>query len=326
MKWFHHECTATDDPKLQSLVTSQSPYGIGIFWMLLEKIGQHSNTFCLKVTGIDLEADQRFNAACESPASSSGSEELPQDRCQLIPKYSLNILARAVFTSPPLLKTIIATCVEAGLFDHTTWLDLKVLYSPDFEQSADDYTRRIQRRRDLVRPHSVQSTDNSRTDSEQSQDTLRTKSNNVPSDQNRREKKRSDQTCGQLQLSTTFPQGPFARETDDSFSDEPLLLRKQITDLIVGWNEGSQQRFDWHPTQENISGLLSIVEAPVTEPLILEVSARTGRFVVPQQLLVLAVRYMLEASTRKRTANPMGWLTACLTHNGPVRKAWLDSL
>jgi len=326
MKWFHHECTARHDPKFQILVTAQTPYGLGIFWTLLEAIGEHSNTFCLKVTGIDLEADQRFNEACESPGSASGSDKLPPDRCRLIPKFPLKILARALYTSPPQLKSIVATCAETGLFEYTAWMDLKVLYSPDLEQSSDDYTRRIQRQREIVRPHSVRGTDNSRTDSERSHDTLRTKSNNVPSDQNRREKKRSDQTCGQLQLSTTFPQGPFARETDDSFSDEPLLLRKQITDLIVGWNEQSQQRFDWHPTQENISGLLSIVEAPVTEPLILEVSARTGRFVVPQQLLVLAVRYMLEASTRKRTANPMGWLTACLTHNGPVRKAWLDSL
>jgi len=48
MKWFHHECAARYDPKLQILGSQYGSEGIGIYWGLLEEIGQHSDTFNLK--------------------------------------------------------------------------------------------------------------------------------------------------------------------------------------------------------------------------------------------------------------------------------------
>ena len=40
MKWFHQECAAKHDPKLQTLGASHGAEGLGIFWGLLEEIGQ----------------------------------------------------------------------------------------------------------------------------------------------------------------------------------------------------------------------------------------------------------------------------------------------
>ena len=60
MKWFHHECAARYDPKLQILGSQYGSEGIGIYWGLLEEIGQHSDTFNLKVTGVNEEIDQKY--------------------------------------------------------------------------------------------------------------------------------------------------------------------------------------------------------------------------------------------------------------------------
>ena len=53
MKWFHHECAARYDSKLQILGSEHGAEGIGIYWGLLEEIGQHSDTFHLKVIGVE---------------------------------------------------------------------------------------------------------------------------------------------------------------------------------------------------------------------------------------------------------------------------------
>jgi hypothetical protein len=60
MKWFHHECAARHQPKLQILGSTHGAEGLGIFWGLLEEIGQHSDTFHLKVMQISEESDQTF--------------------------------------------------------------------------------------------------------------------------------------------------------------------------------------------------------------------------------------------------------------------------
>jgi hypothetical protein len=115
--------------------------------MLLEEIGQQSDTFCLKVTSVAPEADRRFNDLCQQPLPTSAPDVLFYDRVQKIPRVSVNILARMLYITPSRLKAIVSTSVEAGLFDQAKWLDLGVLYSRGFERRADAYTRRVQRRR-----------------------------------------------------------------------------------------------------------------------------------------------------------------------------------
>ena len=61
MKWFHHECAARYDSKLQILGSHFGAEGIGIYWGLLEEIGQHSDTFHLKVIGVNEEIDKTFS-------------------------------------------------------------------------------------------------------------------------------------------------------------------------------------------------------------------------------------------------------------------------
>ena len=110
MKWFHHECAARHDPKLQVLGSQFGAEGIGIFWGLLEEIGQHSDTFHLKVTGISPEID---------------TKHFPH---QPIPCLPIKILAKNLFTSHTKLKSVIDLCVEIGLFDPDKWLHYNLLY------------------------------------------------------------------------------------------------------------------------------------------------------------------------------------------------------
>jgi len=150
MQWFHHECSAKYDFKLQALGAKHGPTGIGVYWMLLEEIGAWSDTFCLKVTGFSAEAERRFSEACQQPLPVSGPDELFHERVQKIPRLSTLILARTLYLTPTRLKAILSTSVEVGLFDQAKWLDLGVLYSRGFERRAERYTRRIQRGRKNV--------------------------------------------------------------------------------------------------------------------------------------------------------------------------------
>ena len=80
MKWFHHECAARYDSKLQILGSKHGAEGIGIYWGLLEEIGQHSDTFHLKVIGVDDGIDQKFSEFLQnSKKSQEVLSELPPD-------------------------------------------------------------------------------------------------------------------------------------------------------------------------------------------------------------------------------------------------------
>ena len=71
MKWFHHECAARYDSKLQTLGSLFGAEGIGIYWGLLEEIGQHSDTFYLKVIGIEKKLIKIFQKSCRIPKNLS---------------------------------------------------------------------------------------------------------------------------------------------------------------------------------------------------------------------------------------------------------------
>ena len=179
MKWFHHECAARYDSKLQILGSKHGAEGIGIYWGLLEEIGQHSDTFHLKVIGVSEEIDQKYSEFLQSSKKSQEvSSELSPNPTR-IPVLPVKILSRNLFTSPKRVMQTIKTAAEIGLFDLQKWSDFNVLYSQSFEQRADDYTRRLQRTTNKVRTDSEPSTDNVRTQSEETPNTLRSLSENV---------------------------------------------------------------------------------------------------------------------------------------------------
>lgn len=138
MRWFKHDSTARHDPKLQMLGSMHGAEALGIFWGLLEEIGQHSDTFHLKVLGISGDADKSFANLVENVEQSAGDAFGSNTDVNKVPRLPVKILAKNLFTSSKKLTSVIETCVDIGLFDSLKWLTFNVLYSPSFEQRADD--------------------------------------------------------------------------------------------------------------------------------------------------------------------------------------------
>ena len=174
MKWFHHDCSAKYDTKLQVLGHEYGPEGIGIYWMLLEEIGRQSDTFHIKVTGVSPQADQAYAKALAEGNAIAGLIQSSDDR--VIPRISLKALAKVLFTTEELVGRIIGRSVEEGLFDEARWQTYGLLFSPAFEDGADNYTRRRRRRMESVRTMSAQGMSGFRTESAQGMSGIRTES------------------------------------------------------------------------------------------------------------------------------------------------------
>ena len=182
MKWFHHDCAASHDPKLQILGATHGAEGLGVFWGLLEQIGQHSDTFHLKIMEISEKADKSFANLILQPEKDS--EQMFESHVDLarIPRLPIKNLAKNVFTSSKRLPKVITSCIDIGLFDRQKWLKYNVLHSASFERRGDDYTRRMQRNHVLssgegaenVRTHSEQASNIIRRRSEPGSNTVRT--------------------------------------------------------------------------------------------------------------------------------------------------------
>jgi len=168
MKWFHHECTAKHDPKLQMLGEEQGAEGLGVYWGLLEEIGHHSDTFHIKITGVSAECD---HASADANLDREGSiVSLRVSAGDKVPIMTLKLLARLLFTTEKRLRAVIEKSVEVGLFDEARWRTSRLLYSPAFEHRADNYTRRLRRNTDKARTRSALFPDKGLTDPERSPD------------------------------------------------------------------------------------------------------------------------------------------------------------
>ena len=312
MKWFHHECSAKHDPKLQVLGSVHGAAGLGIYWGLLEEIGGHSETFHLKVCGVSEESDQEF-------------VELTQNRCDLpkndsdvlidsarVPKIPVSILARILFTTRKRLLAVIETAASEGLFDKEKWARYNVLYSPSFEHRADDYTRRQRRSSANVRTESVECSEGVRKVSEQSADTLRTMSEKVLLEQNRAEqiqkRKRTEQTAECHDLPTASPQVPVENLAKSVIAP----YREQIASILKDWNEHSGHRFDWTPSETDLKRIFYEGNGVARAALCEQASALAGYKVTFPLLVIHAFGLMLRASETGRITNPEGWLRASL--------------
>lgn len=349
MKWFHHECTAKHDPKLQTLGATFGAEGLGIFWGLLEEIGQHSDTFQLRISGISKIADDRFSITlAEDTANSSRIRSM---LC-ITPCFPRNILAKVLFTTPTKLTRTIELAVELGLFDKITWQQFAILYSPSFERRADEYTRRRHRRPETVQRNSGETSDNVRTlsgqtpntirtESEHSPNTVRTKSDKVPLEteeeveveekKNRSRRERSLLLCsvsGKTQLSTHHPQ-----DTAENSSALIQLTKQEFErysrschDAIRQWNEDHPARFDWQPTELELKKLFYGGQRRHKINLCYQAINVQGGEVRYADLILRAIRLMLKASERQRITNPFGWLWTCLHGNGDGTSPWVQLL
>jgi hypothetical protein len=339
MKWFHHECAAKHDPKLQTLGATYGAEGLGIYWSLLEEIGQHSDTFHLKVSGISDEADQRFAQL------TGGSHEADMNvfksnlELEKVPRIPLKILARILFTTPKKLITVIDTCIEVGLFDSAKWRRYNLLYSPSFENRADDYTRRQQRKSDLQRSEPVAPPVKVRTPSEQGSELLRTLSANVLQEQTTEEEvdqmKSSEDTLlfavdaeGTINLSTEpddteGSNGHFLIEP--SPDDFKTYVRKCLS-VLRRWNETRMNRFSWNPTDSELKKLFYGGEKEHKLRMCYQAYNLQGEQINYPELVLRAVKLMLKASQKHRIVNPFGWLWSCLHGNGDGTTPWVQLL
>jgi|GEM_PF-1383133 hypothetical protein len=356
MKWFHHETAARHDPKLQMLGSSHGAEGLGIFWGLLEEIGQHSDTFYLKILGISEEADETFMNLLTNPGDDNEFWVNVQLDLRKIPKLTAKILAKNLFTSVKKLKSVIQTSVDVGLFASDKWLKFNVLHSPSFEHRADDYTRRQQRRLESVRTTSEQKTDNRRSQSEQGSDDVRRESEKVPpetekeieAEQKQKEKRETEKDM--LAINTPEKNQPKADDlstgrlaeslTQSDFynllKDEPYLIElseegfreysREFRSVLSTWNDGRPNRFDWSPVETELRKLFFGGEHEHKVTMCYHAFKLLGEKVHYPELVLRALKMMLRSSEKSRIINPFGWIWTCLHGNGDGTTPWVQLL
>ena len=363
MKWFHHECAARHDPKLQVLGASHGADGLGIYWGLLEEIGQHSDTFHLKVMGINGEADEQFSDFLRYP------QTIPQNpfgNCSIItaiPRLPVKLLAKNLFTSPKKLQAVVAFCIEVGLFDARKWLEFNVLYSPSFEHRADDYTRRTKRATNIVRTGSEQTSDNVRTLSEQSTNTLRTlptlstvEGSEVATDNVRletdtetegEEKKNRNRTeekmllkntpsvdksksINSVNLSSQTTSEASPPDTSGGYLIEPNdkvfdEYSLQFHSMIQKWNrENPVSAIDWEPATAELKKLFYAGEYERKLSMCFHAYKLLGGKINYPELVIRALRLMLSTNAKAKIDNPFGWLWTCLHGSGNGTLPWVQ--
>jgi len=289
MKWFHHECAAKHDPKLQTLGAQHGAEGLGIFWGLLEEIGQHSDTFQLKISGISAIADRTFEEILRDQANKAPELAGGAAATRSIPRFPLKILAKILFTTPQKLERVIQSAVEIGLFERNAWQEYSILYSRAFERRADDYTRRVHRR----------------------QSTLRTISGHSPDD--RGELAHDERTAA----ANVFPDE--TRNTTEEIQKEqnragtpPANLRALVLEFrrtLAEWNRTRANPFSWNPTEADVERLFLGSDAAGHAELVLQ-----------------ALKLMLETSERRRIANPAGWIWSCLHGSAEGSGPWIQAM
>jgi hypothetical protein len=336
MKWFHHECAARYDSKLQILGSLYGAEGIGIYWGLLEEIGQHSDTFHLKVIGFDEKIDKTFSEIIQTSKNSKENPfELSTDQAR-IPLLPLKNLGRNLFASPKRVIQVIQTAAEIGLFNIQKWSEFNVLYSQSFEQRADDYTRRLQRTTNKVRTDSEPSTDNVRTQSEVTPNTLRSLSENVHT-----ETEAKTETESKKEIETDM----HARDKSDSkknkFTYEQLKNEPYLVDLdekgfqeycwmfrskIVNWNEEHKNKFRWNPADDELHKIFLGGSRDCKVSMCYDAYKILNEKIHYPELVLRALQLMLKASQKTRITNPFGWLWTCLHGNGDGTTPWVQLL
>ncbi len=345
MKWFHHECAARHDPKLQVLGSTHGAEGVGLFWALLEEIGQHSDTFHLKIIGINREADERFSDFLRYPTITS---ESPFEDCDFIahvPRLPVKLLAKNLFTSQKKLQTVIAFCVEISLFDYRKWVEYNVLYSSSFEKRADDYTRRIKRASHTVRTASRHCSDNIHTTSEQGAKPLQTVSELNPENvsleadtetegnekDNRSRAERTMLLKNVQSVKTPISQldeemsvGYIIEPNEELFDEYALRFHA----IIQRWNrENPANDLNWQPATIELKKLFVGGEYEHKLSMCFHAFKLLGEKINYPELVLRGLRLMLKANTRAKIDNPFGWLWTCLHGGGGAgTKPWVQLL
>jgi hypothetical protein len=326
MKWFHHECAARHDPKLQILGEAHGAEGLGIYWCLLEELGHHSDSFCLQILDAPLRPHPRLPAGGARTSKTSQISQASQ-----IPRIPMKILARNLFTTPRKLISVITTCVDVRLFDAPKWNKQGILYSPSFEHRADDYTRRVQRRTNTVRTSSANAPDSVRTSSEHSPNTLRTKSADVPLDTEQKKKRRdTEQTKHTSAVDNQLSENTHV-EGDSKFlivpsEDQFDHYCLEFHSILQHWNATTRSRIDWHPSMSELKKLFCEGSYENKLTMCFHAYKILNEHVNYPELVLRALRLMLKSATTKPIDNPVGWLWTCLHGNTNGTHPWAQLL
>lgn len=311
MKWFHHECAARHDPKLQVLGSAHGAEGIGIYWGLLEEIGQHSDTFHLKVTGISEESDKKFSELIQEGKNN-------QRKILNVPKLPIKILAKNFFTSSKKLGDVIKLCVEVGLFDADKWLNYNLLYSPSFEHRADDYTRRVQRQANNIRTELGQTTAEVRGISEDSQNNIRTKFDKVLLETDTEQKKN---ICNTSAVDNLSMDESFLIDLSNDLFDQYCLKFHSALQL---WNRQHGSTIDWNPNMKELKKLFFGGEYQHKLDMCFHAYKILGNKINYPELVMRALKLLLKKSEKSKIDNPFGWLWTCLHGNGNGKTPWVQ--
>ncbi len=332
MKWFHHECLARYDSKLQILGATHGAEGIGIYWGLLEEIGRHSDTFHLKIILNREEIDKNISKI----QNSSKKISEPDLQSSKIPELPIKILARNLFSTPKKVLSVIITCTEINLFDLYKWSNFNVLYSQSFEQRADDYTRRIQRDKNKNRTHSEPPPDNVRRGSEQSPDTLRSESAKVLLETEAEQEQDTETELDISMHATEISKSKNNSSDYDLLKIEPYLVEldengfqeysRTFHSNIVKWNDGHRQKFEWIPSESELRKLFLGGSYERKVSMCYDAYKILHEKVHYPELVLRALQLMLKASGKTRIVNPLGWMWSCLHGNGEATTPWVQLL
>ncbi|MGA9116798.1 MAG: hypothetical protein WB626_08490 [Bacteroidota bacterium] len=325
MKWFHHECAAKHDPKLQTLGAAFGAEGAGIYWGLLEEIGRLSDTFHLRITGLSPEADAR---PLPSLAGRTG-RPIPPGRVPVIP---FRILARMLFTTPRKLEAVLGSCVEVGLFDGERWSGFSLLYSPSFELRADDYSRRQLRKTNPSGQSPRSPAPGSWTLFGESPDTGGTPAAPSPYPAPTDREPEGEEIhmpiadAGETdRLSTAYPQPPIHDPflTNPSPEDFRAYARRCL-EVLHRWEEACGRAFSWRPAESELRKLFYSGTRDWKTAMCRQAMNLLGERVSYPELVLRAFSLMLDASARTRIQNPFGWLWSCLHGNGGGTPPWVQ--
>jgi hypothetical protein len=339
MKWFHHECAAKHDPKLQTLGATYGAEGLGVYWGLLEEIGQHSDTFHLKVTGVSEKADQDFADFLRNPERTNDMILPHYVAAHKIPKLPLRILSKNLFVTSKKLLMIVKACVDIDLFDSLKWTKYNILYSPAFERRADDYTRRQQRQPQGVRPKSEQGSKNDRTVSEESMEFIRGFPEKVPPEQaaDGDTAEKENRVSKELFVNDAIVISKDSQATSfEQLQNESYLIElspegfqaycRQCRSIVRDWNDGRRNKFDWNPAEGELRKLFYGGNHSHKLSLCYQAFNLQGEKINYPELVLRAVKLMLKASQKHRIVNPFGWLWSCLHGNGDGTTPWVQLL
>ncbi|MBI5472610.1 MAG: DUF4373 domain-containing protein [Ignavibacteriae bacterium] len=353
MKWFHHECAAKHDPKLQTLGDEFGAEGLGIYWGLLEEIGQHSDTFHLKITGVSRECENNRATSAQTSKDLSMNLISPHIEVKKIPQLSVRLLAKNLFTTTQKLTKVLEATVNIGLFDSAKWLQHSILYSPAFALRADDYTRRQQRRGEYVRSTPEQSANTVRTDAEQSANLVQARPALSPDEvgkgsdfvrleaeqkQKRTEENRRRTEEEQNSIHACMPAENVDNscyQTTSSDAIDFLLVpsaeqfesyRQKVLAEVTAWNVERKNKFDWHPSTDELRKLFCSGSEQHKLSLCYQAYNINNERINYPELVLRAVRLMLRSSEKKRILNPTGWLWSCLHGNGDGTTPWVQLL